>query len=212
MNNKKLKLTKRQKELLTGKLLGDGHLETRNDGRTYRLKIEHSIKQKEYVDWFYQEFRDWVNTPPKARMHKSGWQDKEYEKYYFQTLSTASLRFYGSQFYGSEGKKVPKLIHRWLTPLALAVWYMDDGSIKSNAHRTVLLNTHGFSPSGLKRLQSALKTRYGIETRLRNQKDGTQIYIPSESVDTFLSTIKPFIIPSMYYKIPKVWLTQLPKK
>ena len=55
----KLKLTRRQREIIVGKLLGDGHLESMNNGRTYRLKIEHSLKQKEYVDWFYQEFEEW---------------------------------------------------------------------------------------------------------------------------------------------------------
>ena len=35
-----LKLTRTQREVLVGLLLGDGHLETQNGGRTYRLKIE----------------------------------------------------------------------------------------------------------------------------------------------------------------------------
>jgi len=33
---KRLKLTKRQKEILVGKILGDGHLETQDNGKTYR--------------------------------------------------------------------------------------------------------------------------------------------------------------------------------
>jgi hypothetical protein len=54
---KKLKLTKKQKSILVGKILGDGHLETQNKGKTYRLKVEHSIEQKEYVDWLYYELK-----------------------------------------------------------------------------------------------------------------------------------------------------------
>ena len=41
------------KEMLVGKILGDGCLETQNNGATWRLKIEHSFKQKEYVDHQY---------------------------------------------------------------------------------------------------------------------------------------------------------------
>nr|NIQ06013.1 hypothetical protein [Candidatus Korarchaeota archaeon] len=38
----RLALSKRQREILVGLLLGDGHLETQNNGRTFRLKVEHS--------------------------------------------------------------------------------------------------------------------------------------------------------------------------
>jgi hypothetical protein len=46
---KSLKLTQKQCEIITGLILGDGHLETRTNGKTYRLKVEHSIKQKDYA-------------------------------------------------------------------------------------------------------------------------------------------------------------------
>ena len=43
----KMKLSREQREILVGILLGDAHLETQNRGRTYRLKVEHSLKEKE---------------------------------------------------------------------------------------------------------------------------------------------------------------------
>lgn len=213
---KRLKLNDRQREILVGTLLGDGHLETKNNGKTYRLKIEHTVHQKEYVEWLFQQFREWIRTPPKerTRLITLHGRQKEYKQIGFSTLSSGILRFYAQQFYVKDRSKkiVPKLIRRWLTPLALAVWYMDDGSIKSNTHRTVLLNTQGFEDIDLKHLQEALRTSYGIQTTVRKQKDGKQLYVPSESVDLFLRTIEPFILASMRYKLPKVWLTQLPKK
>jgi len=51
--NKKIKITPKQKQIIIGKILGDGHLETVNE-KTCRLKIEHSYKQRAYVDWLYQ--------------------------------------------------------------------------------------------------------------------------------------------------------------
>lgn len=211
---KNLKLTNRQREILIGTLLGDSHLETQNEGRTYRLKVEHSFKQKEYVDWLYQEFREWVLSPPKIRERFVSLRTVSgvYPKYYFNTLSTGSLRFYAQQFY-SEGKKVaPRLIHRWLTSLALAIWYMDDGSIKSNHHRTVFLNTHGFAICDLRALQKALLEKFNIKTQLRADRHQQQIYFSAETVDKFLRMIECYIIPSMRYKLPKVWVTSLPKR
>lgn len=208
-----LKLTKRQREILIGTLLGDSHLETQNKGRTYRLKVEHSLKQKEYVDWLYHEFKDWVLSLPKVRERfvRLRTVSGMYAKYYFNTLSVGSLRFYAQQFYSEGKKRVPRLIHRWLTPLALAVWYMDDGSIKSNHHRTIFLNTQGFAIRDLHGLQKALLEKFGIKTQLRADRHQQRIYFSAETVDKFLKIIERHIIPSMRYKLPKVWVTQLPK-
>lgn len=211
---KNLKLSDRQREILVGTLLGDGHLETKDRGRTYRLKTEHSLKQKEYVDWLYQEFREWVNTPPQRRDRfvelrtVSG----TYPRYWFNTLSSGTFRFYAQQFYRDKKRGVPRFIKKLLTPLALAVWYMDDGSIKSKAHTTVFFNTHGFDRMSIERLQEALEKKYGIKTRLRKQKDGVQIYLLAETIDIFWKLVMPFILQSMRYKIPKAWLTQVPKR
>lgn len=120
----RFKLTLRQKQIIIGKLLGDGCLETTN-GQTCRLKIEHSYNQKEYVDWQYQELESIASSMPKIK-HQTV-KGKVYDKYWFNTGYSSSLRFYWQQFYQKGRKVVPKLIERWLTPLALAVWFMDDG-------------------------------------------------------------------------------------
>ena len=205
-----LKLNTSQKEIVIGTMLGDGHLETQNSGRTYRLKIEHSLKQKEYVDWLHKHFADFVETPPRSRVRNVDFGQKGkgvYELYGFQTLSIGSWRFYAQQFYVKGKKVVPRQIKRWLTPLALAVWFMDDGSIKSKAHRTMLLNTQGFLFTDIQRLLLALRERYKMETSIRKQVEGNQLYVVSGSAGKFFSVIAPHIIPSMRYKLPKVWLT-----
>lgn len=207
-----LRLTDRQREIVVGLLLGDGHLESQDGGRTYRLKIEHGIEQRAYVDWLYEMFRDWVHTAPQRRSIVLRTTGRRYEKYWFNTLSVAPFRFYAQQFYQDGRKVVPKLIHRWLTPLALAIWYMDDGSVKSSAHSTVLFNTHAFERIDLIRLQRTLDRRYGIATTLRRQREGKQIYLLSETIDRFRQLIVPLTHSSMRYKFPKVWSTQLPKR
>jgi hypothetical protein len=195
----KLKLTQRQRQIIVGKMLGDGHLETQNNGKTYRLKVEHSIKQKEYVDWFYQEFKEWILAKPqKKRKIRNG---KLSYNYWVNTLASGSFRFYAHQFYKDKKKVIPKLIHRWLTPLSLAVWFMDDGSIKSKNHKARIINTQGFEKKEVLRLISALKSKFGIQSKLRKQKDGYQIMILSESADEFARLIKNHLYNSMKYKI-----------
>lgn len=198
------KITKDLKSIITGVLLGDGHLETQN-GRTWRLKIEQSIKKKKYVDWLYEKLRDFVSTPPKKKRKKIG--EKIYLNYGFSTVYCGNLRFFGQQFYSAGKKRIPKIIKRLLTPLALAVWFMDDGSKKSNRHYGFIFHTLDFPKSQLKLLQKALKENYGIESRIHCQRKYTKVryrlYIPGREREKFLKVIKPYLLPLFWYKVKK---------
>lgn len=196
------KLTRDQKSIIVGNLLGDGHLETQTKGKTYRLRVEHSISQKTYVDWQYQKMAGLVGTPPRVNLKSRN--GKVSQNCKFDTLSSSSLRFFGQSFYQNGKKKIPRIIKKLLTPLALAVWFMDDGSIKSNHHRALVFNTQCFSEPDLKKLQQALAENFGIETVLRKQKEGKQIYVLSQSVEKFIKIISPNLLPSMKYKLGRV--------
>ena len=196
---KQIKISKIQKEIIMGTILGDGHLETRTKGKTYRLKIEHAYSQKEYVDWLYEQLKTLAVSEPRIKITTIG--NKNYQKYWFNSVATDSLRFYAQQFYQENKKVVPKLIHRWLTPLAIAVWFMDDGSIKSKHHRAKILNTQSFEKEEIKRLIKVFDEKYGIKAKLRKQKEGYQIYLLAETIDKFEDLIRPYIIPSMMYKL-----------
>lgn len=195
-----LKLTDKQRQVLIGILLGDAHLETRNQGRTYRLKIEQSQRHQSYVLHLYELFSDWVRTPPQLKQKlRSG---VETSNCWFQTVSHGAFRFYAGQFYQSGKKRVPKLIHRWLTPRTLAYWFMDDGSAKSKQSKAVLFNTQAFSPGDISRLCDVLISQFGLEVKPRKQKDGLQIYVSGRSYKTLLELVEPFIIEDMTHKLP----------
>ncbi len=208
---KNLKLSRLQKEILIGLMLGDGHLETQNN-QTYRLKIEHSIKQKLYTDWLYRICNKWVLTKPKSRIKE--FKGKQYLNCYFNTISHGAFRFYAQQFYRAKKKIVPKLIHRWLTPLAFAVWFMDDGSIKSKSHQARILNTQGFEKKDVQRLTEILRMKFDLKASLRKQREGYQIMIAGgESAQKLYHLLDSQLLPSMRYKLPlKKRLTLLPKK
>ena len=196
---KKINLTTRQREIIIGKILGDGHLETQSHGQTYILRIEHSYHQKDYVDWAYNELKSLASNIPKIKFQAVA--GKIYRKYWFNTIATPSLRFYGQQFYPEKKKVIPKQIYKWLSPLTLAVWFMDDGSIKSKECRAKILNTQGYSSEDVQKLIEALERVYGISAKPRRQKEGLQIYIPAQEVDKFKSIIEKHVIPSMEYKL-----------
>lgn len=194
-HKRKLKLSREQREVLVGILLGDACLETQNQGRTYRLKIEQSERHQAYVNHLYHLFEEWILTLPRRRSVVS--RGHESWNWVFQTVSHGAFRFYAHQFYEDQRKCVPKLIHRWLTPRALAYWFMDDGSIKSRESKGVILNTQAFHRSEVERLVQVLQNLFGLQASLRKQREGYQIYISGTSYERFLEVVAPYILEEM---------------
>lgn len=196
---KGLHLNSRQRSILVGLLLGDGHLETLNGGRTYRLKVEHSTNQKEYTDWLYEQFKDFVREKPiiKEKLLNG----KKFTSCYFSTYSLGFFRFYAQQFYVDKKKVIPKIIRKLLDPQALAIWFMDDGSFKSSRHKTYIIHTLGYTKKDLILVQETIEKKFGIKTRIHKQYDKFRLYFLSETANEFRQVIEPYLIPSMKYKL-----------
>lgn len=194
-----LKLNDVQRSILVGTLLGDGHLETQNGGKTFRLRLEHQLRQKDYLEWIHQQFKEWIPGGIRSRIKKSG-----YEYVLFDTYSHGAFRFYAQQFYPRGKKEIPRLINKLLDPMALAIWFMDDGSWKSNRHNTFIIHTLGYSKEELESIRMILKKKFGLETSLHAQKGKYwRLYIKSESANKFRDLIEPYIsqITSMQKKM-----------
>lgn len=208
---KVLVLSSEQREILVGVLLGDACLETQNMGRTYRMKIEQSARHESYVRHLYEVFQPWVLTPPRIKECVACNGSKSFS-WAFNTVSHEAFRFYAHQFYDGVKKRVPGLIHRWLTPRGLAYWFMDDGSMKSNQSKGVLFNTHCFELGDVERLIGCLQTNFKLQASVRRQQDGNQIYVSGASFEDFVKWIDPFILVDMRYKVPQSRRTRLPKE
>ena len=194
-----LKLTDIQKSILIGTLLGDGHLETQDEGKTYRLKIEHQLAQQDYTEWLYNHFKEWVRNGIYRKVKS---QSKEYVG--FNTYSHGAFRFYAQQFYVDKKKYIPKMIDKLLNPLVVAIWFMDDGSWKSEKHKTFIIHTLGFTKKDLMLVQDSFRKLFNIETALHRQKEKYwRLYIKSSSAKEFEKLIQPYtsLIASMKKKM-----------
>ncbi len=181
-------LTEEQKDILLGVLLGDGAMRKKTQAL---LEINHSIKQKEYVDWLYQKFKNYVGTEPKIR--KSNGNRIAYR---FTTKSLPQFTQYYDFFFTQKRKHVPfSLI---IKPLTLAIWYMDDGS---RCDTDIYLNSQQFSQVEQEFLVNLLNQQYEIKSSLNRDKKYWRIRIKKESVMTFMNLISPYIIPTMRYKL-----------
>jgi len=204
------KLTKKQREVLVGILLGDAHLE-----RPYRIVIEQGDKHKAYIEHLLGVFANFVGaSPPRKREVRLG--EKIHINWCFQTRHHVSFLFYAQQFYHPR-KRVPPIIHRLLTPRAIAYWYMDDGSIKSKQSKGVIFNTQGFCYKDVCTLCDVLAKKFQLKCWPRKQKEGYQIYVSGDSYERLRELIYPYLIPEMAYKFPVPRIrglrsTELPKE
>ena len=186
-------LSKQQQELIVGCILGDGYIR-RLQGRTNAfLEINHSYKAKDYVDWKYSILKNIVKSAPKSRIQSKGRQ-----AYRFFTRQHPYITEIWQQFYNGKTKVVPKQFE--LTPLIVAIWFMDDGSCTKKGD--LYLNTQQFDMLSQRRLLHALRL-LGIKARLNKDGKYYRIRIKKESIDKFLQLIESYIHPSMMYKLEK---------
>jgi hypothetical protein len=194
-----------QREIIIGNILGDGCLEFNRYIGT-RLQIKQSSKHKDYVFWLYGKLRNLCNSEPKQKKDNGQW--------YFSTKALKELTSLHKLFYAKRRKIIPKNISELLiSPLTLAIWYMDDGSLdfRPKEHYAFILNTDSFSLNEVKILSKTIKRNFGIKINVYNLlcrgKRYPKIYIGTEGRDNFFSLIKPFILNCFSYKLPPLNIT-----
>lgn len=89
----------------------------------------------------------------------------------------------------------------FLTPLALAIWIMDDGS---KAFSGMKLCTNNFSYEEVLILIKVLNIKYNLNATINSAGVPNQyiIYIPKKSVNNLYKIVGQYIHPSMQYKFP----------
>ncbi|MBU0579203.1 hypothetical protein KKE34_01595 [Patescibacteria group bacterium] len=189
-----LKLSHKQKELLIGTILGDGCLITSRSGKAARLQIRHTMRAKEYVEWKYSFFKDWVLTPPREDIHNNSW--------YFRTVSHKDLMIIKNHFYTHDGVKIiPSYINELLiSPLSLAAWFMDDGN-GYNHFPGLRISTYAFKLYGNVVLKNCLLKNFGLKTNLLRDSKGYQLLFPVRSARRLHKLMQPYIVPCMSYKL-----------
>jgi len=183
-------LTQEQKSIIIGSILGDGYLRIVPGRKDAFLEINHSISEKDYVDWKHRELKSLVKSPPKARKGNG-----KRIAYRFFTRQHSEITKLYQEFYQGREKIIPNLK---LNPLIIAVWFMDDGN---KSYKTYYLNTQRFDYQSQKELIQMLKEQYRIEASLNRDKKYYRIRIKQSSADRFRKLIQDYIIPIMKYKL-----------
>jgi hypothetical protein len=194
-------LTKRQKEIVIGIILGDGFLQ-KTGKRNARLRLEHSLKQKDYIFWKYSELKNMMQSEPKLMRRFNPVYKKSYSYYRCQSLSSPEFGRLRRRFYQEGRKVIPKDIAAiFKSPLSLAVWYMDDGYLYTR-DKSAYIYLSKYTQQEIERLALALEKNFSLKpTILLKKKKYPCLYFNVEETKKLMEIIRPHIIPFFQYKL-----------
>ena len=188
--------------IIFGSLLGDGHGERRNQGKGTRITFYQEGFHVSYLIWLHNLISNlgYCNSKiPKitTRLGKKGIVRKVIR---FSTWTYSNFNWIHELWYINGIKTVPLIIGEYLTPLALAIWIMDDGT---KVGVGLKLSTNSFSYSDCILLNKVLYDKFKIKSSIQSAgvKDQYHIYIWKESMSLLREIILPYIHSSMKYKL-----------
>lgn len=197
-----VKLTKFQEEATHGLMLGDIYAERAKEGHNTRLCF--NLASFSYITHLRELFDSLtaaaVNTHTRKPDPRTG---VVYISHLFKTLALPSLNFIRDLYYvpnfGKGIKVIPADLGDYFTTVSLAYWIMDDGMYAAGGMR---LCTDSFTLEQVQFLCALLHSKFGIKCapQLRNGVCW-RIYIPVAEMDNVRSLVKPYLLPSMLYKV-----------
>jgi recombination protein RecA len=198
-------LSDMQWQSILGGLMGEGHLApNRRDRRGVRYRMGHGPKQVEYVDWKASLLG---NIKQSRTVRESG-------SVHVDITPLPELAELREVVYFGGGKKhITEEYLKALTPLALAIWYMDDATFQLRS-KGVQQRTEGgsgraeicvdaMSEGSRARLVDYLRDTHGIDVKMIQRGPNEQYVLIFSTAGTarFQEIIAPYVHPSMEYKL-----------
>ncbi|HEX5877162.1 MAG TPA: uracil-DNA glycosylase family protein [Actinomycetota bacterium] len=183
------------REIVYGTLLGDGHL----TAAEATLSFGHSTRQEAYARYKAELLAELSPRVKQLNVSAVAGGPAAYPVVHVRTLAHRALGLLRSEFYRPR-KRVPPWMAERLTPLMLAIWFMDDGHLRIRPGRRPLaeIATYGFSEEDHRVLVSAL-ARLGLEARVTGKRQKLVFGVAATAILSEL--IAPYVPPSMRYKV-----------
>ncbi|GAA2633052.1 intein-containing recombinase RecA [Streptomyces vastus] len=203
--SEKKALSEQQEQVVLGALMGDGSLSPNRKGRTgVRFRMGHGAKQAEYLDWKVSLLG---NIGCSRTQNEKGAVFADFSP----LPELDELR--EVVYLGGDRKHITWEHLKALTPLALAVWYMDDGcfTVRSQGlqERTeggsgrIEICVEAMSEGSRERIVDYLRDTHGLDVRLRfaGERQMAVLQFGTDSSARFQEMVAPFVHPSMEYKL-----------
>lgn len=207
MNLKKLKSSE-LKSAIYGMLLGDAGLSLAGKRSiTYRMHYAHSLKQKDYALW-KKNILDQIGSV-NTKVYEYTHPVKNHSSIRVTTNARKYFNKVSKFFYLDNKKFLSEKVLKKINPLALAIWYMDDGSIqKRGTSRRCYLHTQNFNYEENVIIKNWFIKTYNIcpKVQAERKKNGKVYYLlvfNSSECDRLLNIVRPYVnqVDCMKYKL-----------
>lgn len=185
-------LPEETKQIICGSLLGDATLEKCKKNSSFYEA--HCLNQEDYIRWKVEKL-SMLNPHLFYRC-----KNKPMKDIAFHTRTFLVFNEYRNLFYPYGRKRITREILNQLESLGLAVWIMDDGTYSYNGSR-INIATNDFSFNEQLLIKEWFQKRYGITPVVYSQNNQFYISFGVRDTKSLIDVVKPFIIPSMRYKI-----------
>lgn len=194
-------LTSQQKEILTGLFLGDGCLITRKNNTA---EIENSCKKEheQYIDYLIEILNGCYHK--NNRKYTSGYGS---EMLRAKSHRSADLYDYFNKISYLTNKGDSKLkdaLIDYFTPLSMAIFYMDDGSLAHSDYQRdrALFAVCDYSDNDVQIICGCFE-KYGIHPQLYKDTNGyNRIRLNADDAYKMFDLIYKYVPPIMRYKLP----------
>ncbi|MCH9769165.1 MAG: recombinase RecA, partial [Actinomycetia bacterium] len=198
-------LSEQQFQIILGSLMGDGNLSpNRRDRNGVRFRMGHGAKQMDYLQWKVDLLG---NIKHSVRENDKG-------SRFVDFTPLPELGELRRAVYLGDGKKfLSEDYLKALTPLALAVWYMDDGGFtvrsKGLQQRTrggsgrIEICVEAMTEGSRVRLCDYLRDAHGLDVRLRSAGTAGKAVLTFSTAASaaFQEVVAPYMAPSMDHKL-----------
>ena len=190
---------------MLGTVLGDAHLQRSGETKYHAYAAEHSLAQRDYLYHKYSVLQSFCHSGPVDRL------GRKKPSVRFVTMVHPLFSTIWEQVSDERGSRciTTSYLSR-MTAMALAYWYMDDGSIaggKAGTSRAVVLYSYKLGRKQNEMLCAWFAQRWNIKATIVRDHRKLSGYDVALSLGAgqrgqrFLDLITPHIIPSMHYKL-----------
>ncbi len=182
------------RSILVGSMLGDGRLDRL--AHSTRYMENHGAEQRDYIAWKVEIWGPWVKSGLKpVTWRRAG---REYPGWRFETSAHPALNEWHELFYDSTGpKRLDQRIVEKVDGLALAVWYLDDGSTGWWPRITF------GQPPASRGVALSILERHGLRPRWEpHRRDTGDLIFEGESeAEKFIALIGGYVPDCMVHKL-----------
>lgn len=209
------RMTQHQLSVVAGAAIGDGHISLTGSKMRARLSITQGFDQKDYLEYKARLLGDLLQSPPVFQNYSTTYSKKG--TFRLATRSYSQIAQIHRELYDeNKRKRISTEFLARITPLGLALWYLDDGSLITQDNKYTrhadgetshypatrsTISTYSFTIEEARKIMRWLEQTWGVQGGVTETAKGPVIWLTLSGTEKLHELIASYVPPSMDYKL-----------